>query len=92
MDPRIDLSSVGFLHSNYASSPAATSQMMLKFPPNAFPPLAPNHQTTNHATSARMNENGEPPPMFPSFEQYMKLMEVTTNTTERTRVMLLQPW
>lgn len=93
MDPRIDLSSVGYLHPSNAASPSV-SQTFLKVPPSAFPPLAPNPSSSANniatAASSRTNETGEPPPMFPSFEQYMKLMEVTTNTIQLSRV--VRPW
>jgi hypothetical protein len=89
MDPRIDLSSVGFLgasnlllhNQNFSGSHLAA---LMKHPPPVAAATTASAASALHASSHNQMTSvnnpdlmaGEAPSMFPSFEQYMKLMEV----------------
>ena len=96
MDPRIDLSTVGYIHASHLPTfhhghasnivaqhqhhhhPPAVMEGSLLHPGIAFAIPGQHTTTTNAGIDPGLGDTGEPPPI-PTFEQYMKLMEVITN-------------
>jgi hypothetical protein len=85
MDPRIDLSTVGYLSalnlqdSKHNQSVSYASLSPLVKQTSTAGTACTGHFNSQNALSSVNNSksDGQPPPLFPSFEQYMKLMEVT---------------